>query len=95
MIVIGHLKHNVLDNYNWMLKQFQQVNVKYLPKHDQKFLSMPLKHLLKSSLAMQERFSILKGFHWSPKTKNLVYTVYSDHVDMHCLLQLSNDMNPY
>ena len=34
MIVIGHLKHNVVDSYNWMLKQFQQVNAKYLPKHD-------------------------------------------------------------
>lgn len=76
MVVIGHLKHNVVDSYNWILKQFQQVNAKCLSKHDQKFLSVPLQHLLKSSLAMQERFGILKGFHWSPKTKNLVYILY-------------------
>ena len=94
MVVIGHLKHNVVDSYNWILKQFQQVNAKCLPKHDQKFLSVPLQHLLKSSLAMRERFSILKGFHCMV-TKNkepCLHTVYSDYVDVHCLLQLSNEI---
>ena len=75
MIVIGHLKHNVVDSYNWMLKQFQQVSAKYLPKHDQKFLSVPLQHLLKSSLAMQERFSILKVStgHQKLRTLSILY----------------------
>ena len=75
MIVIGHLKHNVAGNHKLLLK-----SAKRFPKHGQKFLSVLLQHLLKGSLAMQERFSILKGVHWSPKPIELcLHNVNSDY----------------